>query len=990
MITKNSNGSTLSADFIAGLTADNRSWTAALLDNGVALDGDILDLTISKGSVGSEDGFTIGSVVGSALTATIRGLTTQVKGKEIEARIGLYVNGAYEYITLGYFTIAEAPQTAYTTTITGYGKVVTRTADAFNVPATPTLANIAASIASSMTTAAGTNVTVAFDNGIDTTKTITASLNNLTVYQALMILASVCGGYAVDTYDGNVKICRFDDTPTLSRSTSTMLTLPVTEEADFSIAGVLCIVTEASEDEDGTVIPAVTYPATPTGNENLVLYNPYMTQGLYTDNLASLTGYEYRPGTADLTYGDPRLEANDVLSLTDIDANVYVLPCHMITHTFTGGFSTQVIAVNATPQENDVASSATSLTEQLSNISSNVIATRIAADTAKALTDEIQTYADTAGKTVTQILNDGETAGTAAAQAQIDAASAKASAENASEYAARALGNLSTVQSVTETLTYITQHGTMTLTTDTALNPTHVYFVVDAGGDYTVNGTTYAIVTEPDVADIATYYELTIDESLQNYVGTHLALTTEGLWLLPAASGYDKVLIATGAGSTYTTAGTYIIDANDNTVACFGATATIGISDGTQSYSIQDYHSLQLIDKEGTPYFHVSDLRDASGYATMTVTRTYPLSMTTVDVGLAVRSADTTTATVNGSAVAVSSVSGSSVTLASAAPAHSEIKVTFQTNSTNAKAFTIGTRGAGDVGAFSYVEGRGNVADGVYSHAEGRGTTASADHTHAEGSETGATGAYAHAEGYQSQASGYTAHAQNYGTIAQRQAQTTLGKFNVADAAGGGQDVTGKYAVIIGNGTSDNARSNALTVNWNGGIMSQEMAGVIQMYAGSTAPSGWLICDGSAVSRTTYATLFAVIGTTYGTGDGSTTFNLPDLRGRFPLGVGNGTATGHTKHALASKNGNENLIVPYHTHTQEAHSHNTYYTTANRGSGSTSTRVGPYGSNYTAIVTNSATPTINAPSGTTSGNTTGANMPPYITLNFIIATGITS
>lgn len=62
------------------------------------------------------------------------------------------------------------------------------------------------------------------------------------------------------------------------------------------------------------------------------------------------------------------------------------------------------------------------------------------------------------------------------------------------------------------------------------------------------------------------------------------------------------------------------------------------------------------------------------------------------------------------------------------------------------------------------------------------------------------------------------------------------------------------------------------------------VTGVVFPFAGSTAPAGWLLCDGSAVSRATYATLFGVIGTTYGAGDGSTTFNLPDLRGRVVAG----------------------------------------------------------------------------------------------------------
>jgi len=62
--------------------------------------------------------------------------------------------------------------------------------------------------------------------------------------------------------------------------------------------------------------------------------------------------------------------------------------------------------------------------------------------------------------------------------------------------------------------------------------------------------------------------------------------------------------------------------------------------------------------------------------------------------------------------------------------------------------------------------------------------------------------------------------------------------------------------------------------------------GDIHMFAATNAPSGWLLCNGSAVSRTTYSNLFSVIGTTYGVGDGSTTFNVPDMRGVFPKGAG--------------------------------------------------------------------------------------------------------
>lgn len=230
-----------------------------------------------------------------------------------------------------------------------------------------------------------------------------------------------------------------------------------------------------------------------------------------------------------------------------------------------------------------------------------------------------------------------EDAGTTLNGIYADAKQAEASAESASEYAARALGNLSTVQSITETLNWITSHGTMTLTgdykssTDTevdedkkyytrtgsgteaapyvytevsnptgnpstqgyyegSLDPTHVYFIRDNNGDYEVGNYHYSIVAEPDVADISTYYELSIDESLNNYIGTHLALTSEGLWLIPESNGTPttdgkKILIATGSGSTYTTAGIYIIDRSNGTDTVVASFLASGVTIGNSTAS---------------------------------------------------------------------------------------------------------------------------------------------------------------------------------------------------------------------------------------------------------------------------------------------------------------------------------------------------------------------------------------------------------------------
>lgn len=100
--------------------------------------------------------------------------------------------------------------------------------------------------------------------------------------------------------------------------------------------------------------------------------------------------------------------------------------------------------------------------------------------------------------------------------------------------------------------------------------------------------------------------------------------------------------------------------------------------------------------------------------------------------------------------------------------------------------------------------------------------------------------------------------------------------------------------------TENKIADDAVTTNKinNGAVTSEKLAsdvipqgvpaGAVQWFAATTAPAGWLVCDGSAVSRTTYAGLFSVIGTTFGSGNNSTTFNLPDFRGQFIRGWDNG------------------------------------------------------------------------------------------------------
>jgi len=168
--------------------------------------------------------------------------------------------------------------------------------------------------------------------------------------------------------------------------------------------------------------------------------------------------------------------------------------------------------------------------------------------------------------------------------------------------------------------------------------------------------------------------------------------------------------------------------------------------------------------------------------------------------------------------------------------------------------------------------------------------------------------------------------------------------------------------------TDSNMNEIKNTVNTNTPV------GSISLFAGTTAPSGWLICDGSAVSRTTYANLFSVIGTTYGTGDGSTTFNIPDLQGRVPVGC---KFSDYLFDTIGETGGEK-------THTltideMPSHNHNGGILTNNTVSG---------GARYyfnTAGTTNGTNFSNSLNISNTGGGQAHNNLQPYIVMNYIIS-----
>lgn len=162
--------------------------------------------------------------------------------------------------------------------------------------------------------------------------------------------------------------------------------------------------------------------------------------------------------------------------------------------------------------------------------------------------------------------------------------------------------------------------------------------------------------------------------------------------------------------------------------------------------------------------------------------------------------------------------------------------------------------------------------------------------------------------------------------------------------------------------------------------------GAVSAYAGGTAPTGWLLCDGAAVSRVTYALLFAVVGTTYGPGDGATTFNTPDVRGRTLLGVGTGAGGGTSGSgivtggsALTTRTAGQWFGEELHTMTAAelvAHTH-VYRWGIAAGAGPGPDGEAPIGNNTNSASTDST------------GTTSPFNVvQPGLALNYIIKTGL--
>ena len=357
--------------------------------------------------------------------------------------------------------------------------------------------------------------------------------------------------------------------------------------------------------------------------------------------------------------------------------------------------------------------------------------------------------------------------------------------------------------------------------------------------------------------------------------GAHVTDVTKDEWAAAVADNFSDLsadkqypnLLENSLGILLRSALNYLVSITRSAIAFYdglGNTASNIVAqfgtDGAQigyvgdTHTVIDYHSLQLVDKEGDAYFHISDLRDSSGGAEIVATFIGGYDRNQFEVSLEIN--EVVSVTIDGVETSDYEVGGDGfIFVLDDSPEDGSVVVfTYITYSQSAKAYTFGYRETGSrIGGLSTASGYELEASGFCSHAEGFRTVASGNHSHAEGYEsevteyaraahaegyhTTARGDYSHAEGLFCQTIGLSAHAegyyttargreshsegsnttangdyshsQNFHTIASSDYQTTLGKYNVEDA-------NGTYALIVGNGTADNARSNALTLDWSG------------------------------------------------------------------------------------------------------------------------------------------------------------------------------
>jgi hypothetical protein len=325
-----------SANYINAIENDSRSFRARFLDsNNTELECNITALTISTG--GAADSVAVGAMYNSFITAQVQNLASNVFGRELTLQIGVVTgyddneDPVIEYINNGLYTVTETSTAATVTTFSAVGRLSSKCKYAYSTALTYP-ASIQAVI-NEIQTQAGITVVA---KGLTFTGTISQPITGVTIAEALSIIGQLLGGFVTENYLGQIVIAKYGSGDTYELTEARMKQRATFTESAFTVTGLSCRVTEDDEDEETEQpIAGIVYTY---GTPNVYMGCPYMTEALFNAMAPRFVGYSFYPAKVPLTLGNPRLEPWDKLSITDSLGAVRVVPCHLIEHSFDGGY----------------------------------------------------------------------------------------------------------------------------------------------------------------------------------------------------------------------------------------------------------------------------------------------------------------------------------------------------------------------------------------------------------------------------------------------------------------------------------------------------------------------------------------------------------------------------------------------------------------------------------------------------------------------------
>ena len=315
------------------IESDTRTFHARLLLDGEMVSGEIRSLTINKGSCGSSD-FVPGSVFSSYIDVTLDGCDQKLEGKELTAQIGTVMEDVVEWTTVGFYTVDKPSTTAYSTSFSGLGRISSKMGGLYS-PSITFPATVKAVLAE-----ISEKTGVEIDAGeLDASIKIETQPSGYLYREMLSFIAGLYFGYATESADGTVTIRQYQTEATATTDGDRTTELPTFQDLDAIVTGVKVVIGSLTDSEGNSQDRFFT-----KGTVNVAVSNPFMTQAIFDKYVDSIIGFQYRPATATVSLGDFRLEASDVLGVTDIKGTTVTVPCMSVVHTFDGGIRTVITA----------------------------------------------------------------------------------------------------------------------------------------------------------------------------------------------------------------------------------------------------------------------------------------------------------------------------------------------------------------------------------------------------------------------------------------------------------------------------------------------------------------------------------------------------------------------------------------------------------------------------------------------------------------------